>query len=941
MRRVGAAVDAGEIVELVWGSDSLPDEPAGALHTVVARLRRALPAPFEIVTEPRGYRLVLDDLDLIDCHRFCTVLDRARHDLDVPRRLQQLGEAIALVRGHPYAELDHPAVAADVARLTELELLAHELRAQALLGLGRDRDAVVGLQALVIRAPLRERPVELLMQALVETSRQSDALRAYHRLRSDLVEQLGIEPSAELRCMEESVLHQDRVAGGIRATRPGRRWASVAHVDVESSSGMAADLVGRSTEVEQLVEALATARLVTLTGVGGVGKSRLASAVAELTSNAYAQGIAVCELATIRPGGGVAAALATKLAVQAQADRSIVASVADALSNRHLLLVLDNCEHVLDGVAELVVELGQRCPGVTLLATSREPLRVPGEELWPVSPLAERDGVELFRLRAGRVHPDVSLPTDDELLAELCRRLDGLPLAIELAAACVSSLTIPDLLDGLDDRFTLLQRAERRGAARHRTLAAMIAWSHQLLSEDERWLFDRLSVFSGRFDLDAAISVGAIDGASPSRVRAMLTSLVDKSMVSVDLTGPRTRYLLLDTLRQYGWAQLAARNELETARRRHRACFVDLAERARREYVGCSNGPGYTSFVNEWDNFRTAIESAVSERDAESANRILRALFCFAWYNLRHELGQWAENVLALGSVDCTTAGIAAAFRGKQLDTDRAITLAEIGLTAPGPPLGDGVGLCLFAAADAHWNSGHAAQAWAIAHASSDAVDDDGDSAIVTSAISEAAYIAATYEPPASEPYIERLRRLSRSIDDPGSEYCCELATAIRAVSERRSEDAEFHLRRAMEIADSMGGVLHIGVARQVLAGWALRTRAADADSTVAGALAYLHDVQDSGAWSLLEAVAIRWARGGRQHDAAVVLGHLERHGIRNATNDPERPRALARVAAAECADRLRYGATLDRDQIVEFTVTALRRPQSADPTRVAMPAPR
>ena len=554
---------------------------------------------------------------------------------------------------------------------------------------------------------------------------------------------------------------------------------------------------------------------------------------------------------------------------------------------------------------------------------------MPGEQLWPVNALAERDGVELFRLCAGRVHPAVSLPADDDLLAELCRRLDGLPLAIELAAACVGSLTIHDLLDGLNDRFTLLQRAERRGAARHRTLAAMIAWSHETLGDDERRLFDRLSVFAGRFDLEAAIPVGAIDGASPGRVRALLTSLVDKSMLRVDLTGPRTRYWLLDTLRQYGVTQLSARNELDAARRRHRAYFVDLAERARREYVGCSNGQGYATFINEWDNFRTAVEWAVSDRDASSANRILRALFCFAWYNLRHELGQWAENVITLGSVDPATAGIAAAFRGKQLDTDRAIELAGIGLTAPGPLSGDGVGLCLFAAADSHWNSGDAAHAWALARDASAAVGDDGDSAIVTSAISEAAYIAAMYDPSASEPYIERLRRLSRCIDDPGSEYCLELATAIRAMWGRRSDEAELHVRRAMEIADSMGGALHIGVARQVLATWAMRTRADDADSTVAEALAYLHDVQDSLAWSLLEAVAIRWARDGKQHDAAVVLGHLEHHDIRTSSNDRERPRALARLAAADCAGRLRYGATLDRNQIIEFAVATLRRGQS------------
>jgi predicted ATPase/DNA-binding SARP family transcriptional activator len=924
--RVGAVVHAGEIVELVWGSESLPEYPAGALHTVVARMRRVLPSRFEIVTEGQGYRLVVDDLELIDTHRFCNAIDVAQRELDTSRRLPMLDEALGLIRGRPYEELDHPAVAADVTRLGELELLAHELRGQSLLELNRASEAVVGLQTLVIRAPLREGPVELLMQALVESGRQSEALRAYRRLRSDLVEQLGIEPSAELRRLEQSVLRQERASVNIAGRHIGRLGASVVRRPGQSSMGGEAGLIGRTLEVEQLVGTVAGARLVTLVGVGGAGKSRLARAVAELAGEVHAHEVAVCELATIGPGGGVAAAVATMLAVQPHAGRSIVSSVADALSSRRMLLVLDNCEHVLDGVAELVGELEARCPDVSVLATSREPLRVPGERLWPVAPLADRDSVELFRLRARSGHPRVVLPVDDGLLEELCRRLDGLPLAIELAAACVGSLTVSDLLEGVNDRFVLLDRAERRGAGRHRTLAAMVAWSHDMLGDDERGLFNRLSVFSGRFDLETAIRVGAVDDVSPNRVRAQLTSLVDKSMLSVELTGRRTRYRLLDTLRDFGLTQLAERSELEDARRRHLATFVDVAERARREYVGCANGPGHDVFVREWDNFRAAVEWALTQRDVVSANRMLRALFCFAWYDLRHELGEWAENVLALGSVDPTTAGIAAAFRAKQLDTKRAIELAGIGLAAPGPPAGDGVGLCLFAIADARWNSGDAAEAWEIARQCSDAVDDDGDSAIVTTAISEAAYTGAMYDPPASEPYIARLQRLSRHIDDPGAEYCYELATALRSLFERRQGEAELHTRRAMQIADSMNSPLHIGVAREVLAGWALRTKRDDSDSTIAGALVYLHSVQDNGEWVILESVAIRWVRAGRLAEAAVVFGHLERHGIRTSSNLRARPPALARIAGtAVCAERLRYGATLDRDQVIEFAVTALR----------------
>jgi hypothetical protein len=531
----------------------------------------------------------------------------------------------------------------------------------------------------------------------------------------------------------------------------------------------------------------------------------------------------------------------------------------------------------------------------------------------------------LFRVRAGNVGG--AEVHDDGTIVELCRRLDGLPLAIELAAACAGSLTVHDLLDGLDDRFTLLERSTRRGTARHRSLAAMVAWSYQLLDDDERRMFERVSVFSGRFDLAAAIPVAAIDGASPSRVRALLTSLVDKSMVTADVSGTRTRYRLLDTLRDYGVSRLAARHELDDARRGHLATFVELAERARREYDGCARGPGHEAFVDGWDDFRSAIEWAVADGDVAAADRLLRALFCFAFYGLRHELGRWAEHVLAVGPVDPLTAGIAAAFRSKQSDIRRARELAEIGLAASGSGRGDGAALCLFALADSCVHSGELAQTWSLARQGSAAVDDDGDPAVVTSAIAEAAYVGAMYDPPTADPFIDRLRSLAERIDDPGAAYCVEIATALQGLYGGSPEGAGTHALRAMEIADSMGAALHIAVARQVLAAWLMRTRRDDIDGTVADTLTYLYDVGDGGAWGILESVAIRWARLGRLDEAAVVLGYLERHALRYATNVVKGRRALARVQASPAtAERLRYGESLDGEEVVRFALAALRR---------------
>ena len=319
--------------------------------------------------------------------------------------------------------------------------------------------------------------------------------------------------------------------------------------------------------------------MVTLTGVGGVGKTRLATEAARAAAGEFPDGVWLCELAPVADPDAVAHAVATTLAVRRQEGLSMLDSVVDALRGRRLLLILDNCEHVLDAAAELARRVTASCPTVALLATSREPVGVAAERVWAVPSLdAAVEGVELFCDRAAAADAAFS-PTeaDRAVIAGICGRLDGIPLAIELAAARVRSMTPTELAGRLDDRFRLLRGGRRGGLERHQTLRATVQWSHQLLTGQERALFDRLAVFAGGFDLDSAEAVCADDTIDPLDVGDLLAALVDKSMVVADRHGPRTRYRLLETLRQYGEERLAEDGELAPLRDRHLDHYVATA----------------------------------------------------------------------------------------------------------------------------------------------------------------------------------------------------------------------------------------------------------------------------------------------------------------------------------------------------------------------------
>src|SRR6185312_6586502 len=329
--------------------------------------------------------------------------------------------------------------------------------------------------------------------------------------------------------------------------------------------------VGRTSGIDDIRSILDANRFVTLTGAGGVGKTRLAIQIASGIATEFAGGAWYVDLAPITDPDVMAVAVIRVLGLSDQPGRSATDTLLHFVGERRVLLVLDNCEHLLDATASLVAELLTACPQVTVLATSREPIAVAGEATWRVPSLSLADeAIELFTDRARLVRPDFDINDDNvELVTEICRRLDGMPLAIELAAARVRALSLPEILDGLRDRFRLLTGGSRTAVRRQQTLRASVDWSHSLLTDTERILFRRLAVFLGGFDLDAARAVAGADGVERYQVLDQLSLLVDKSLVVAEKTAGSTRYRLLETVRQYAQEKLGESGEADEVRARH------------------------------------------------------------------------------------------------------------------------------------------------------------------------------------------------------------------------------------------------------------------------------------------------------------------------------------------------------------------------------------
>ena len=512
----GEPVSADWLIDVLWG-DGQAANPANALQAQVGQLRRTLGAG-AIVTTEAGYALAVGP-DEVDVVRFEQLVARGRRLAEAGEMAQAsavLGEALGLRRGEPLAEFAYAGFAdAERAQLDELTLVAIEARAGADLVLGRHGELAGDLEAVCQQHPLRERMWELLILALYRAGRQAEALRAYTEVRDRLVGELGIDPGPALRELQARILAQDSSLAPAAAPAPVRAAAPAAAGNLRERLS---SFVGRDAELDQLREAVRASRLVTLTGPGGTGKTRLAVEAAAALRAEYQDGAWLVELAGVAAPGGVAPAVAGALGAVASAlgspqpPGSVVQIIVRHLAGRSLVVVLDNCEHVIAEAAALADTLAGAVPGLRLIATSREALGIPGEVLVPVGGLAIPAAVELFGDRARAVQPGFLAdgPAGD-VIEDICRRLDGLPLAVELAAARLRALPLATLAERLDDRFRLLTGGARTALPRQQTLRAVVDWSYDLLFEDERRLFARLAAFTGGCDLAAAEAICADD----------------------------------------------------------------------------------------------------------------------------------------------------------------------------------------------------------------------------------------------------------------------------------------------------------------------------------------------------------------------------------------------------------------------------------------------
>lgn len=657
---VGRVVSADRLADILWGDDQ-PADPSGAVQTHVSRLRALLGDEDRrmLVTRPPGYLLAVDP-DQIDARRFERLLDEARAASTPEATADLLRSALELWRGSPLAEFEHDVARAEATRLEELRVIAVELRAESLLAMGRYAQLAGELEAAVSRHPLREQLRGLLMVTLVGSGRRADALATYRELRDVLVDELGVEPSPDLRRLERAILQQDEQLPWPAPPHHRDPPSRPHHLDGSSASDRDAipdsltSFVGRQADVEGVAAALSEGRLVVLTGVGGVGKSRLAHQVAGEVADEYTDGVRLCDLVPAGDAEAVSDVVATTLGALPADGADTEDALVTFLRAQRLLLVLDNCEHVVDGAAELVDRVVRRCPGVDVLATSRQSLGVAGERVWQVQPLdvgAGLDGpaVSLFRDRATAADPSFSWEhTDQEAVGELCRRLDGLPLALELAAARVRSMTPTDLADRLDHRFELFTGPARATTRRHQSLQAVVDWSYAQLPETTRHLFDRLAVFAGDFGMVAAERVCSSERLPDKEVAGRLAELVDHSLVSVDRSGKRARYQLLETLRAYGQARLDERGELPIWRRRHAEYFVALAEEATAALEGPEEPAWMRRIDVEFANLRTAHAWARTEGDLDLALQLPAQLREYAYYRLRDEVYDWALRAVDL-----------------------------------------------------------------------------------------------------------------------------------------------------------------------------------------------------------------------------------------------------------------------------------------------------
>ena len=849
----GRIVTVDALVDSLWG-ETPPGGAINALQSLVSRLRRALGAPGLIESQPAGYRLVARAED-VDAHRFERLATEGRRTLaaGAPGRASEvLTEGLDLWRGPALAGVaDAPFAAVPASRLADLRLAAMEDRAEAEIALGHHADVLPELMALARQHPLRDRLAALLVTALHRTGRQVDALAAYERARGALADELGLDPGPELAAAHLAVLR-----GAPDVPAPPTTDEPQGNLRAQLTS-----FVGREVGVAEVGKLLADGRLVTLVGPGGSGKTRLAVESAARLTDRPPDGVWLVELAGVADPAEVFSATLAAVAQDAPLlaaaasrpgrTRDATERLLDQLRPRRLLLILDNCEHLVDAAARLADAVLASCPSVRILTTSREPLGITGEALYPVPPLAlpvpgatadealPYSALRLFADRAAAVRPGFTVDAGNVAdVIEICRRLDGLPLAIELAAARMRALTVGQLADRLDDRFRLLTGGSRAALPRHRTLRAVVEWSWELLTADEAVLARRLAVFAGSATLPAIERI-----CGPADPMDLLAALVDKSLVVVVEDGG-VRYRMLETIRAYAAERLAESGDAERVRAAHAAYYLALAEEAEPHLRGTDQLVWLARLTEDHDNITTALHTTIEAGDGETAVRFVAAL---GWF--------WA-------------------MRG---DINTTLPLVREALAVPGPPSpARGIATVItFLAEFADWSEHRRADGAAVRRAVADVMPPDPHAAhpllallepmaAILSDDNEAAARAVDRRLDHPDPWVRAISLVIRGhllLNDGGDIAAAEADHSaalelFRQVGDRWGQSAsvgslaelrEMRGDRTGAVAaleESLRLVVELGAADEVLeARVRLATRRARAGDT-AGAVAELSDVR-------------------------------------------------------------------------------------------------
>jgi predicted ATPase/DNA-binding SARP family transcriptional activator len=653
---LGEPVSADRLLEEVWGDDQ-PDTGVKAVAYQISRLR-SLMEPERvgegsvIITTSAGYVLDVEP-DRVDLYEFDRLVDLAREalptDANAARALVE--QALRLRRGRPFADLDADFVAVESRRLEARHLLARRTLAECRIAQGEAIDVIGDLEAMAAELPLDESVAELLMSALHRSGRTADGLRVYGDFRKRLGSELGIEPSGQLRRLEQQLLAGDRPLGSSDDHRSSRdttvgRWGNL---PTPLSS-----FVGRTDEIREISELLSDNRLVSLLSFGGVGKTRLAIEVASSLSDHFVDGVWFVDLVPIAESVLLPETFIAGVGLAPPGGRDPEAYLVSQLATRRALIVVDNCEHLVDDVGPLVERLVLAAPDIRVLATSRLALGVRDEVIWHVQPLELATAAfELFTQRGRLARPGFRVDGSNRASVDrICERVDGIPLAIELASARLKTMTVEQIADHLEDSFRLLTRADRKADGRQHSLLATMAWSHELLDGADREMLRRLSAFTGGFTLDAATVIGTDSSRSSVEVLDTLGRLVDTGLIAFVEAGGEARYRMLETVRDFAAGHLD-RDERYQLELSHATYYSRIAAR-----IAESRFDDHEASIRlgdqELGNLRAAIAWAFANDQARLGMSIASSLWRYFWEQPSggNENVRWGRTALDLISDD-------------------------------------------------------------------------------------------------------------------------------------------------------------------------------------------------------------------------------------------------------------------------------------------------